>query len=49
MLKKEKSKDHSWKEMILKLIQRLWNTSEKKIESQDAFIMKDVQKLKTFI
>ncbi len=49
MLKKEKSKDHSWKEVILKLIQRLQNVSERKIESQDAFIVKNVQKLKTFI
>ncbi len=41
-LKKEKSKDHSWKEVILELIQRLWNVSERKIESQDAFIVKNV-------
>ncbi len=33
MLEKEKSKDHSWKEVILKLIQCLWNISERKIES----------------
>ncbi len=48
-LKKEKNKDHSWKEVILKLIQRLRNVSERKIENQDVFIMKNVQKLKTFI
>ncbi len=48
-LKKEKSKDHSWKEVILELIQRLQNVSERKIKSQDAFIAKNVQKLKTFI
>ena len=33
MLKKEKSKDHSWKDVILELIQRLQNISERKIES----------------
>ncbi len=33
MLKKEKNKDHSWKEVILELIQRLWNISERKIKS----------------
>ncbi len=49
MLKKEKSKDHSWKEVILKLIQHFQNISERKIENQDAFITKNVQKLKTFI
>ena len=48
MLKKEKNKDHSWKEVILKLIQHLWNVSERKIKSQDAFIAKNVQKLKIF-
>ena len=48
-LEKEKSKDHSWKEVILKLIQHLRNVSERKIESQDVFITKNVQKLKTFI
>ncbi len=42
MLKKEKSKDYSWKEVILKLIQCLWNASERKIESQDVFIAKNV-------
>ncbi len=41
-LEKEKSKDHSWKEVILELIQRFWNVSERKIESQDAFIVKNV-------
>lgn len=39
MLEKKK---HSWKEVILKLIQRLQNISEKKIENQDAFITKNV-------
>ncbi len=48
-LEKEKSKNHSWKEVILELIQRLQNASERKIESQDAFIAKNIQKLKTFI
>ena len=48
-LEKEKSKNYSWKEVILKLIQRLQNISERKIESQDMFIAKNVQKLKTFI
>ncbi len=38
-LEKEKSKDHSWKEVILKLIQHFRNILEKKIESQDAFIV----------
>ncbi len=42
MLKKEKSKDYSWKEVNSKLIQRLQNVSERKIESQDTFIMKNV-------
>ncbi len=42
MLKKEKNKDHSWKEVILKLIQRFQNVSERKIKSQDAFIVKNV-------
>ncbi len=41
-LKKEKSKNHSWKEVILKLIWHLWNVLERKIESQDAFIVKNV-------
>jgi len=35
--------------VILELIQRLQNASERKIESQDAFIAKNIQKLKTFI
>ncbi len=51
-LKKEKSKDHSWKKVTLKLIQHFQNISERKIEkkeNQDAFIAKNVQKLKTFI
>ena len=34
MLKKEKSKDHSWKKVILKLIQHLQNISERKIEKK---------------
>ncbi len=49
MLKKEKSKDHSRKEVILKLIQCFQNISERKIKSQDAFITQNVQKLKIFI
>ena len=51
-LEKEKSKDHSWKKVTLELIRRLRNVSERKIEkkeNQDAFIAKNVQKLKTFI
>jgi len=49
-LKKEKSKDHSWKEIALKLIQRLRLDSEEKHHmNQNAFIAKDVQKLKISI
>ncbi len=51
-LEKEKNKDYSWKKVTLKLIQRLWNISERKIKkkkNQDVFITKNVQKLKTFI
>ncbi len=51
-LKKEKSKDYSWKKVTLKLIQHFQNISERKIEkkeSQDIFIAKNIQKLKTFI
>jgi len=49
-LEKEKSKDHSWKEIALKLIQRLWLDSEEKHHAnQNAFIAKNVQKLKTSV
>ncbi len=49
-LEKKKSKDHSWKEVAVKLMQRLQNNSEEKNnENQNAFITKNVQKLKTFI
>ncbi len=49
-LKKEKSKDHSWKEVAVKLMWCLRNSSEEKNnENQNAFITKNVQKLKTFI
>ncbi len=48
-LKKKKSKDHSWKEVAVKLMWRLWNDSEEKNENQNAFIAKNVQKLKTFV
>ncbi len=49
-LKKEKNKDYSWKEVVMKLMQRLWNDSEEKNnENQNAFIAKNVQKLKTFV
>ncbi len=49
-LKKEKSKDHSWKEIALKLIQHLWLDSEEKHHAnQNAFITKNVQKLKTSV
>ncbi len=49
-LKKEKNKDHLWKEVAVKLMQRLWNDSEEKNnENQNAFIAKNVQKLKIFI
>ncbi len=49
-LKKEKSKDHSWKKIALKLIQHLWlNSEEKHHVNQNAFIAKNVQKLKTSV
>jgi len=49
-LEKEKSKDHSWKEIALKLIQRLrLNSEEKHHANQNAFIAKNVQKLKTSV
>ncbi len=49
-LEKEKSKDHSWKEIALKLIQRLRLDSEEKHHvNQNAFITKNVQKLKTSV
>ncbi len=49
-LEKEKSKDHSWKEIALKLIQRLRLDSEEKHHAnQNAFITKNVQKLKTSV
>ena len=49
-LKKEKSKDHSWKEIALKLIQCLQlNSEEKHHMNQNAFIVKNVQKLKTSV
>ena len=49
-LEKEKSKDHSWKEVAVKLMQRLRNDSEgKNNENQNAFIAKNVQKLKASV
>ena len=49
-LEKEKSKDHSWKEIALKLIWRLRLDSEEKHHvNQNAFIAKNVQKLKTSV
>jgi len=49
-LKKEKSKNYSWKEIALKLIQRLQLDSEEKHHAnQNAFITKNVQKLKTSV
>ena len=49
-LEKKKSKDYSWKEVAVKLMQRLWNNSEEKNnENQNVFIAKNVQKLKTFV
>ncbi len=49
-LEKEKSKDHSWKEVALKLIRHLWLDSEEKHHvNQNAFIAKNVQKLKTSV
>ena len=50
MLKKEKSKDHLWKEVAVKLMWHLRNDSEEKNnENQNVFIAKNVQKLKTFV
>jgi len=49
-LEKEKSKDHSWKEIALKLIRHLRLDSEEKHHAnQNAFIAKNVQKLKTSV
>ncbi len=49
-LEKEKSKDHSWKEITLKLIRRLQLDSEEKHHTnQNAFIAKNIQKLKTLV
>ncbi len=49
-LEKEKSKDHSWKEVALKLIRRLRLDSEEKHHAnQNAFIAKNVQKLKASV
>ncbi len=49
-LKKEKSKDYSWKEIALKLIQRLQlDSKEKHHTNQNTFITKNVQKLKTSV
>ncbi len=49
-LEKEKSKDYSWKEIALKLIQRLRLDSEEKHHAnQNTFIAKNVQKLKTSV
>ncbi len=49
-LEKEKSKDHSWKEIVLKLIRRLRLDSEEKHHAnQNVFIAKNVQKLKTSV
>ncbi len=49
-LEKEKSKNHSWKEVALKLVRRLRLDSEEKHHAnQNAFIAKNVQKLKTSV
>ncbi len=49
-LEKEKSKDHSWKEIALKLIRCLrLDLKEKHHANQNAFIAKNVQKLKTSV
>jgi len=49
-LEKEKSKDHSWKEIALKLVRCLRLDSEEKHHAnQNAFIAKNVQKLKTSV
>ncbi len=50
MLEKKMSKDHSWKEITLKLMCYLQLESEEKHHAtQDAFIAKNIQKLKTSI
>ncbi len=50
MLEKEMSKNHSWKEIVLKLMRRLRLESEEKHHAtQDMFIAKNVQKLKTSV
>ncbi len=49
-LEKKKNKNHSWKEVAVKLMQHLQNDSEEKNnENQNVFIAKNVQKLKTSI
>ncbi len=49
-LEKEKSKDHSWKKIALKLIWHLWlDLEEKHHVNQNMFIAKNVQKLKTSV
>ncbi len=49
-LKKEKNKNHSWKKVAVKLMQRLQNDSEEKNnKNQNVFIAKNVQKLKIFV
>ncbi len=49
-LEKEKSKDHSWKKIALRLIQRLRRNLKKKNHAdQDVFIAKNVQKLKASV
>jgi len=49
-LEKEKGKDHSWKEVALKLVRRLRLDSEGKHHAnQNAFIAKNVQKLKASV
>ncbi len=49
-LKKEMSKNYSWKEIALKLMHHLQlNSEEKHYMIQNTFIMKNVQKLKTSI
>ncbi len=50
MLEKEKNKDHSWKEVAVKLMHHLQLESEEKHHvTQNAFITKNVQKLKTSV
>ncbi len=49
-LEKEKSKDYSWKEVAVKLMHHLRLESEEKHHmTQNAFIAKNVQKLKTSV